>query len=140
MDLKISPGESRSQGAKWDLYLETNKEIVTEHQGSRNESFGGLKWPLSAYSGIFTLGSGTGSQNGFHIIVCRLTQGVLRLCSGLLRIAQACSSSAQVKVVVAHVYRLKRNQRKGKLILSLGVFGLVGLMLCLADENILLFI
>jgi hypothetical protein len=38
----------------------------------------------------------------------------------LLRLAQACSPSPQVKAV-AHVRRLKRNQRKGKLILSLGV-------------------
>jgi hypothetical protein len=55
------------------------------------------------------------------------TQALLRPCSGS---APACSSSAhvcsplaQVKAAVAHVRRLKRNQRKGKLILSLGVFG-----------------
>jgi hypothetical protein len=35
--------------------------------------------------------------------------------------AQACSPLAQVKAAVAHVRRLKRNQRKGKLILSLWV-------------------
>ncbi len=56
----------------------------------------------------------------------RLAQALLRLCSGLLRLrsgsAPACSPSAQVKAAVAHVRRLKRNQRKGKLILSLGVF------------------
>jgi hypothetical protein len=60
-------------------------------------------------------------------------QALLRLCSGS---AQACSGSAlayspsaqvyspsaQVKAAVAHVRRLKRNQRKGKLILSLGAF------------------
>ena len=122
---------------------------------------------------MLTLGSGTGSQNGFHIMVCKLTQGLLRFCSGsaqacsgsaqacsgllrlssgsaqacsgllrlssgsaqacsgLLRLAQACSGSApacspsaQVKAAVAHVRRLKRNQRKGKLILSLWVSGL----------------
>jgi len=39
------------------------------------------------------------------------TQALLRLCS----------PSAQVKAAVAHVRRLKRNQRKGKLILSLWV-------------------
>jgi hypothetical protein len=75
-------------------------------------------------------------QNGFHIIVRRLTQGVLgmfRLCSGSAQAcsgsapacspsAQVCSPSAQVKAAVTHVRRLKRNQRKGKLILSLGVF------------------
>jgi ribosomal protein L37AE/L43A len=41
------------------------------------------------------------------------TQALLRLCSGML-------TSAQVKAAVAQVRRLKRNQRKGKLILSLG--------------------
>jgi hypothetical protein len=60
--------------------------------------------------------------------------GLLRLaqaCSGLLRLfqacspsAQVCSPSAQVKAAVAHVRRLKRNQRKGKLILSLWVLQL----------------
>ena len=64
----------------------------------------------------------------------RLAQALFRLCSGS---AQACSGSApacspsaqvgspsaQVKAAVAHVRRLKRNQRKGKLILSLWVFG-----------------
>jgi hypothetical protein len=43
-------------------------------------------------------------------------QARLRLGSGS---AQACSPSAQVKAAVTHVRRLKRNQRKGKLILSL---------------------
>ncbi|KAE9370190.1 hypothetical protein N431DRAFT_31350 [Stipitochalara longipes BDJ] len=57
---------------------------------------------------------------------------MLRLCSGS---AQACSGSApacspsaqvyspsaQVKAAVAHACRLKRNQRKGKLMLSLWV-------------------
>jgi hypothetical protein len=47
---------------------------------------------------------------------------MLRLCSGS---APACSPSAQVKAAVAHVRRLKRNQRKGKLILSLRAFGCV---------------
>jgi hypothetical protein len=36
--------------------------------------------------------------------------------------AQVCSPSAQIKAAVAHVCRLKWNQRKGKLILSLWVF------------------
>ena len=40
----------------------------------------------------------------------------------LLRLVQACSPSAQVKAAVAQVRRLKRNQRKGKLILSLWEF------------------
>jgi hypothetical protein len=35
--------------------------------------------------------------------------------------AQACSPSAQVKAAAAHVRRLKRNQPKENLILSLGV-------------------
>jgi hypothetical protein len=66
-------------------------------------------------------------------------QALLRLCSGSAQacspsaqacspstqvcspLAQVCSPSAQVKAAVAHVQRLKRNQRKGKLILSLWV-------------------
>ena len=52
-------------------------------------------------------------------------QALLRLCSGSALAyspsAQVYSPSAQVKAAVAHVRRLKRNQRKGKLILSLGV-------------------
>ena len=49
----------------------------------------------------------------------RLPQGMLRmlrLCSGS---APVCSPLAQVKAAVAQVRRLKRDQRKGKLILSL---------------------
>ena len=94
----MAPGESRSQGSQNGFCTwRQNEESVTEHQGSRNESFGELEWPLSTCSGMLTLGSGTGSQNGFHIMVRRLTQGVLRLysgsaqallrlCSGLLRL------------------------------------------------------
>jgi hypothetical protein len=55
-------------------------------------------------------------------LVRMLTQGVLgmfRLCSGS---TPAYSHSAQVKAAVAHVRRLKRNQRKGKSILSLWEF------------------
>ena len=52
--------------------------------------------------------------NGFHIIVRRLTQGVLMM-------LRPCSGSAKVEAAVAHVHRLKWNQRKGKLILSLWV-------------------
>jgi hypothetical protein len=52
--------------------------------------------------------------------------GMLRLCSGSAPAcspsAQVCSASAQVKAAVAHVWRLKRIQRKGKQILSLWVF------------------
>ena len=44
-----------------------------------------------------------------------MTQGVLRMLS-------LCSGSAQVKAAAAHVRRLKRNQRKKKLILSLWEF------------------
>jgi hypothetical protein len=65
------------------------------------------------------------AKMGSHIMVRRLTQGVLRLCSGS---APACSPSTQVyspstqvKAAVAHVRRLKQNQRKRKLILSLKV-------------------
>jgi hypothetical protein len=49
-------------------------------------------------------------------------QALLRLCSGLLKPCSPCSPSAQVKAAAAHVRRLKRKQRKGKLILSLWVF------------------
>jgi hypothetical protein len=59
-------------------------------------------------------------------------QAPLRLCSGSAQAcspsaqvyspsAQVSSPSAQVKAAVAHVRRLKRNQRLGKLILSLWV-------------------
>ena len=90
LDLKMAPGESRSQGSQNGFCTwRQNEESVTEHQRSRTESFGELEWPLSACSGMLTLGSGTGSQNGFHIMVRRLTRGVLRLCFGLLRLAQA---------------------------------------------------
>jgi hypothetical protein len=69
----------------------------------------------------------------FYIIERKLTQVVLRLRRVLLRPAravirlcigydQACSPSALVKAAVSHVRRLKRNQRKGKLILSLWAF------------------
>jgi hypothetical protein len=49
--------------------------------------------------------------------------GVLRLLRLCLGSAPACSPSAQFKAAVAHVHRLKLNQRKGKLILSIWVFG-----------------
>jgi hypothetical protein len=56
---------------------------------------------------------------------CSGYSGLLRLCSGSTQAcspsAQVCSPSAQVKAAVAQVWRLKRNQRKRKLILSLGV-------------------
>jgi hypothetical protein len=71
-------------------------------------------------------------QNGFYIMVRRLTQGVLRilrlaqaplrLCSGMLTLGSGMLPLAQVKAAVAHIYRLKRKQRKEKLILSLWVF------------------
>jgi hypothetical protein len=77
-----------------------------------------------------------GGQNRSHIMDAQLTQACsgcsgCSWCSGMLRLAQACSPSAQVgspsaqvKAAVAHVCRLKRNQRKWKLILSLWVFGI----------------
>jgi hypothetical protein len=46
----------------------------------------------------------------------RDVQALLRLCSGS---DQVRSPSAQVKAAAAHAQRLQRNQRKGKLILSL---------------------
>jgi hypothetical protein len=60
-----------------------------------------------------------GGQKGFNIMVRRLTQGVLRACSGCSGSAPAYSPSAQVKAVAVHVRRLKQNQRKRKLILSI---------------------
>jgi hypothetical protein len=51
------------------------------------------------------------------------TQALLRLFSGSAQASspsvQVCSPLAQVKAAVAHVRRLKRNERQGKLILSL---------------------
>jgi hypothetical protein len=84
-----------------------------------------------------TVAEHAGGQNGSHIMVRRPDSDMLRLCSGsaqgcsgVLRLcsgsaqacspsAQVCSPSAQVKAEVAHVRRLKREQRKGNLMLSL---------------------
>jgi hypothetical protein len=70
---------------------------------------------------------------GFRIMVC----SVLGLCSGCSGSAQACSGSAQacsgsaqVKAAVAHVRRLKQNQRNGELILSLAEFSLHEIGVC----------
>jgi hypothetical protein len=49
-------------------------------------------------------------------------QALLRYAQVYSGSAQVCSPSAQVKAAAAHVWRLKRNQRKKKLILSLWVF------------------
>jgi hypothetical protein len=52
IDLKIVPGESRSQGSQNRIYaLGQDEESVTEYQGSQNEPLWELKWPLSACSG-----------------------------------------------------------------------------------------
>ncbi len=44
----------------------------------------------------------------------QVAQAVLRTCSGVLRHAQECSPSAQVKAAAAHLQTLKQNQRKKK--------------------------
>ena len=121
VDLKIVPEESRSQGSRNGIRAWRQDEGKCNRASREPERvLGELEWPLSACSGMLTLGSGTGSQNGFHIMVRRLTQGVLRLWSGS---GQACSGSAlayspsaqvyspsaQVKAPVAHVCRLKWN-------------------------------
>jgi hypothetical protein len=52
----------------------------------------------------------------------RLTQGIVRifrLCSGILTFRSGMLTSAQVKVAIAHVRKLKGKQRKGKLVLGL---------------------
>jgi hypothetical protein len=46
-------------------------------------------------------------------MVRRLTYSVLRLCSDMLTLGSGMLTSAQVNAAVAHVCRLKRNQRKG---------------------------
>jgi hypothetical protein len=61
-----------------------------------------------------TIAGHVGGQNGSYMIVRRPD-------SGVLRILRLCSSSAHVEAAVAHVRRLKRNQRQGNLILSLWV-------------------
>jgi hypothetical protein len=88
-----------------------------------------------------------GGQIEFYIIVLRLTPGVfgmlrpgqmmaqvvLRLCSGMLRCAQACSGAAYLRLRYVYpqhklqqhsltIRGLKRNLQKRKLILSLWVF------------------
>jgi hypothetical protein len=67
---------------------------------------------------------------------------LLRLCSGMFTLSTGMLSSgmlstgmlssgmltpAQVKAAIAHVQKLKRNQRQGKLALSLGVLMLINL-------------
>jgi hypothetical protein len=94
-----------------------------------------IAWIMTKLDHVPTRGSQE-AKMVFHIMLRRLTQGVLRmlrlcsgsaqallrLCSGMLRLCSGCSAATQVKAAVAHVRRLKRNQRKGKLTLSLGVF------------------
>jgi len=86
------------EGAKTDSRANFNKETIA---GARRRPKGVQYDGAQADSGR--------AQGMFGIL------RVLRLYSGIL-------SSAQVKAAAAHVRRLKRNQRKRKLILSLGVF------------------
>jgi hypothetical protein len=59
----------------------------------------------------------------------QVAQAELRTCSGraqdVLRHAQECSPSAQVKAAAAHVQTLKQNQRKKKLSMTLMVLRLL---------------
>lgn len=71
-----------------------------------------LEW-LRAWSGC----------SSFTQALLRLYSGLLNLGLGMLISAQVCSPSTQVKAAAAHVERLKRNERKKKIILSLVAFG-----------------
>jgi len=86
------------KGAETDFRAKSGKETVA---GAHRRP----KW-IPHYGGQADSGRGQDSS------------GSTQLCSGS---TPACSPLAQVKAAVACVRRLKRNQRKGKLILSLGV-------------------
>jgi hypothetical protein len=117
------------KGAKTDSRENFGKEIVAR-VGTHKRP----KW-VPYYGGQADSGrgqDGSGSAQACSGLL-RLAQAMLRLaqdCSGYAQAcsgsasayspsAQACSPSAQVKAAVAHIRRLKWNQRKGKLILSL---------------------
>jgi len=85
------------KGAETDFRAKSGKETVA---GAHRRP----KW-IPHYGGQADSGRGQDSS------------GSTQLCSGS---TPACSPLAQVKAAVARVRRLKRNQRKGKLILSLG--------------------
>ena len=97
--------ESGRKGAKIGLYFRRktkthNLESVTEFHGSRINPLG-------------------------------VSKRLLNVCSGCSGAAQAVGSSplAEVKVAAAHVRKLKQNQRKKKLILSLKeLIGFEGLL------------
>jgi hypothetical protein len=61
---------------------------------------------------------GVQADSGSAQALLRHAQALLRLCSSMLTLGSGISPSAQVKAAVAHVHRLKQNQRKGKLTLS----------------------
>jgi hypothetical protein len=108
---KNGSGESRSQGSQnGNCTWRQNEESVTEHQGSPNKSLWELKWPLSACS-------------GWPCRVLRLLRPSSGRAQDLLRHAQECSPSAQVKAAAAQVQTLKQNQRKKKLSLTFVVVG-----------------
>ena len=90
------------EGAKTESRAKFGEETVA---GAQKAEVGSTLWCVQADS--------------------RRAQAPLRLCSGSAQAAPVCSPSAQVKAAVAHVRRLKRNQRKGKLIPSLWVFRLI---------------
>jgi len=73
--------------------------------------------------------------SGFDYAPLRLRSGSAQALLRMLRFGsgsgQERSPSAQVKAAVAHVRRLKRNQRQGKLILSLWAF-----LVCFPWHNI----
>jgi hypothetical protein len=86
------------KGAETDFRAKSGKETIA---GAHRRP----KW-IPHYSGQANSGRGQDSS------------GSTQLCSGS---TPAYSPLAQVKAAVTRVRRLKRNQRKGKLILSLGV-------------------
>ena len=100
-DPKLLRQES-CKGAETDSRAKFDKEIIAEVDRRP-------KW-VPHYGAQADSGPRSGSA-----------QALLKLAQACSGSAQACSPSAQVKAAVAHVRRLKRNQRKGKLILSLSV-------------------
>ena len=106
-------GSKIARELKWDLCLETRR-------GKCNRA---SREPERA-----PLGAKMASQCMLRLTLpcAQVAQAELRPSSGQaqakLRHAQECSPSAQVKAAAAHVYTLKRNQRKKRLSLTYVVF------------------
>ena len=107
---------------EWVLQRTITSHVFIDKRDPKSAPAEGAEMDSRAKFGKETIAGAQRRPKWFHIMMRRLTQGVLRI----LRLAQACSTSAQVcsplalvKIVVAYVRRLPQNQRKGKLILSI---------------------